>query len=172
MVFSSTTNPLIDIVNARPLVVACAAAKREHPHQQRSLTAATTSRSCCPLARSEAVETTRSAGSPPGVVISSALHGLVDPDTVIAPYDLKIGQPGMQPAGGRLRSARRVPTRSSPCCPRPTSGARRRHSHRQRGRHVGIELMDASEAAPGIGYQRGVAASLPASAGSIGRQPQ
>lgn len=76
------------------VVVACAAAKRKYPAPAAALYCSNHFAFMLSAARSEAADTTRVCGKPAGVAIVSALHGLVDLDTVIGPYDLKMGQPG------------------------------------------------------------------------------
>ncbi|AYD84264.1 hypothetical protein SEA_SIZEMORE_57 [Mycobacterium phage Sizemore] len=92
------------------------------------------------------------------VFILSALHGLVDPADVLAPYDVKMGDPGsIQPAAiaDQLRRIRR-PTTITTLLPRAYAQAL----------DVAAELAGAGDLvdlyadAPGIGYQRGVAARL------------
>lgn len=98
----------------------------------------------------------------------------MDPDTVIAPYDLKMGQPG---ACNPERVAAQLSARRADeiIAMLPAAYLRVLAAGIRIVNEAGmadIELMDAFEAAPGIGYQRGVAASLLRRAGSIGRQPQ
>jgi hypothetical protein len=155
------------------LVVACAAAKRQHPAPAAKLYSSNHFAFMLSAARSEAADTTRVCGQPAGVAILSALHGLVDPDTVIAPYDLKMGQPGAcDPERVAAQLSARRPDEIIAMLPAAylrvlSAGI---HIVNEAGT-ADIELMDAFEAAPGIGYQRGVAASLLRRAGSIGRQP-
>jgi hypothetical protein len=156
------------------LVVACAAAKRQHPAPAAKLYCSNNFAFMLSAARCEAAETTRICGLPAGVAILSALHGLVDLDTVIAPYDLKMGQPGScNPERVAAQLSARRPDQIIALLPAAylrvlAAGI---HIVNEAGT-ADIELMDAFEAAPGIGYQRGVAASLLRRAGSIGRQPQ
>lgn len=156
------------------VVVACAAAKREHPAPAAKLYCSNHFAFILSAARSEAAETTRVCGQPAGVAILSALHGLVDLDTVIAPYDLKMGQPGScSPERVAAQLGTRRPHQIIALLPAAylrvlAAGI---HLVNEAGA-ADIELMDAFEAAPGIGYQRGVAASLLRRAGSIGWQPQ
>ena len=63
------------------VVVACAAAKREHPAPAADLYCSNHFTFMLSAARSEAADTTRVCGKPAGVAIVSALHGLVDEET-------------------------------------------------------------------------------------------
>lgn len=124
--------------------------------------------------RSEAADTTRVCGQPAGVAILSAPHGLLDPDTVIAPYKLTMGQPGAcspELVAAQLRARRpgEIIAMLLAAYLKVLSAAI--HLVNEAGM-ADIALMDAFEAAPGIGYQRGVAASLLRTAGSIGAAPQ
>lgn len=74
-------------------VVPCAAAKRDRPAPARSLYVSGHFRLVLAAAEAEAAATTRDLGTPARVWILSARHGLVDPDTVLAPYDVTIGGP-------------------------------------------------------------------------------
>lgn len=152
------------------VVVACAATKREYPATAADLYCSNHFTFMLSAARSEAADTTRVCGKPAGVAIVSALHGLVDLDTVIAPYDLKMGQPGA--CGPDLLAAQLCARRPDEIIAMLPAAYLKVLSA---GVHIvneagiaDIVLMDAFEAAPGIGYQRGVAASLLRSAGSIG----
>ncbi|AGK86235.1 hypothetical protein DNAIII_0054 [Mycobacterium phage DNAIII] len=89
--------------------------------------------------------------------ILSALHGLVDPADVLAPYDVKMGDPGsIQPAAIADQLRRIRPTTITTLLPRAYAQAL----------DVAAELAGAGDLvdlyadAPGIGYQRGVAARL------------
>lgn len=155
------------------LVVACAAAKREHPAPAAELYRSSHFAFMLSAARSEAEETTRVCGQPASVAILSALHGLLNPDTVVAPYDLKMGQPGAcSPERVAAQLSARRPDEVIAMLPAAylrvlSAGIR---IVNETGA-ADIELLDAFEAAPGIGYQRGVAASLLRRAGSIGTPP-
>lgn len=116
-------------------------------------------------ATTHAADTARVLGVTTRVRILSAEHGLVDLDTVLAPYDTKMGQAGqvavtelvdqlvalaphtieaMLPAAYRRQLAKAVEfinTEGDDADP-------------------WIELLDVFEASPGIGFQRGTASSL------------
>lgn len=98
-------------------------------------------------------------GAPPRDI---ARFGLLTLDTVIAPYDLRMGQPGSVTAecvAAQLAGYR--PSEINTMLPAAylrvlvdaITIANTRHG-------TDIVLNDAYESAPGIGYQRGVAASL------------
>lgn len=91
------------------------------------------------------------------VLILSARHGLVDPDAVLAPYDVKMGDPEtITPAAiaGQLRAIR--PTTITTLLPRAYGQALD-----EAAELAGAgDLIDLYADAPGIGYQRGVAARI------------
>ena len=74
-------------------VIPCSARKAGRPMAARDLYAGQMTRHT--LANAEALaQIDRDAGRPARVLVLSALHGLIDPDQVIAPYDCKMGAPG------------------------------------------------------------------------------
>ncbi len=91
------------------------------------------------------------------VLILSALHGLVDPADVLDPYDVKMGDPDtVTPAAiaGQLRAIR--PTTITTLLPRAYGQALD-----EAAELAGAgDLIDLYADAPGIGYQRGVAARI------------
>lgn len=91
------------------------------------------------------------------VLILSALHGLVDPADVLAPYDVKMGDPDSIEPAELARQLRRIrPTTITTLLPRAYAQAL----------DVAAELAGAGDLvdlyaeAPGIGYQRGVASRI------------
>ncbi|WP_141564232.1 DUF6884 domain-containing protein [Mycolicibacterium palauense] len=154
------------------ILVACGAAKLSHPAAAENLYTSGHFALMLAAARSEAADTVRVCGGTASVAILSALHGLIDPATVLEPYDLKMGQPGsitaaqvaaqlvhtppdeivaMLPTAYLLVLAEAVDTLNDATL-------------------TDITVHNAFEAAPGIGYQRGVAASLLRTAGRIGNE--
>lgn len=86
------------------------------------------------------------------VLILSALHGLVDPATVLDPYNVKMGDPeSIAPAkiAEQLRAIR--PTSVTALLPK---------AYRAALEAAGADVVDLYANAPGIGYQRGVAARI------------
>ena len=96
------------------------------------------------------------------VMILSAEHGLLELDDKTAPYDTKMGQPGSISATEvRWQLAHLDPAAIVSMLPSAYATVLKAavDSGNDRGT-FDIDLMDAYEAAPGIGYQRGVASSL------------
>lgn len=151
------------------IVIPCAAAKLPYSAPADRLYASSHFAYTLKAARSEAAETTRVCGQPADVAILSALHGLLDTQSVVAPYDLRMGQPGTITA---MRLAAQLIARQ-PCEVVAMLPAAYRAALTEAiaiANDTGaadITLLDAYEAAPGIGYQRGVAASLLRTAGHL-----
>ena len=91
------------------------------------------------------------------VVIMSALHGLVELDTFLAPYDLKMGEAGSVTAAtlaGQLAAI--APSRITTLLPHAYAAVLD-----EAAELAGIgDLVDLFAEAPGIGYQRGVASRV------------
>lgn len=97
------------------------------------------------------------------VMILSAKYGLVELDQVLAPYNTKMGDAGCITAAGiAAQLAELAPAAIESMLP----GAYRRQLEAAVAElnddedNAWIEFIDAYEAAPGIGYQRGVASAL------------
>lgn len=91
------------------------------------------------------------------VRILSALHGLVEPWTVIEPYDVKMGDPAsIAPAAIAEQLRRLNPTTITTMLPRAYAEALDAAVEL----NGGPDLIDLYAEAPGIGYQRGVASRL------------
>ncbi|ANU79764.1 hypothetical protein BI023_gp58 [Mycobacterium phage Sneeze] len=89
------------------------------------------------------------------VFILSALHGLVAPSTVLEPYDVKMGDAGsIKPAALAEQLAAIHATTITTLLPR---------AYRLALVRAGAVVNDLYADAPGIGYQRGVAAQILAS---------
>ncbi|AYD84020.1 hypothetical protein KDW72_gp57 [Mycobacterium phage Grizzly] len=89
------------------------------------------------------------------VLILSALHGLVDPETVLDPYDVKMGDRGaIAPAAIAEQLAAINPTAITTLLPR---------AYRLALVRAGAVVTDLYADAAGIGYQRGVASQILAS---------
>lgn len=154
------------------IVVACGAAKLNHPAPAEKLYRSAHFALMLVAARSEATETTRLCGGSATVAILSALHGLVDPTTVLAPYDLTMGQPGSITAT-RVADQLRADPPDEILAMLPAAYLRVLTDAVGTLNEAGladIVVLNAFEAAPGIGYQRAVAASLLRTAGRLGRQ--
>lgn len=99
------------------------------------------------------------------VMILSAEHGLLDLDTVVAPYDTKMGDAGCIDADVvRAQLIELAPAAIVSMLPaayyRRVWAAVSDINENGADTDPWIDLMDAYEAAPGIGYQRGVASAL------------
>lgn len=151
------------------IVVPCGAAKQDRPAPAAQLYTGAHFRFVLSAAVAEAADTTRVCGHPAAVAILSARFGLLALDTVIAPYDLRMGQPGSVTAervAAQLAGFR--PSEITTLLPAAylrvladaITIANTLHG-------ADIVLNDAYESAPGIGYQRGVAASLLRTAGRL-----
>lgn len=144
-------------------VVPCGAGKAESAAPARDLYVGSAFRHALAAAEAEAAATERDMGVRAEVLILSALHGLVSPDEVIAPYELKMGAAG---SVDEYDVAAQIINRGIghsdsiyamlPKAYRAVLAAA--------GAWVGIAVQDVYEAAPGIGYQRGVGSSLVRSA--------
>lgn len=89
------------------------------------------------------------------VLILSALHGLVDPSTVLEPYDVKMGDAGsITPAVLAEQLDTINPTTITTLLPR---------AYRLALVRAGAVVTDLYANAPGIGHQRGVASKILAS---------
>lgn len=91
------------------------------------------------------------------VLILSALHGLVELDTQLAPYDVKMGDPGsITPAALAHQLAALAPSSITTLLPLAYAAALD-----EAAELAGApDLVDLFAEAPGIGYQRGVASRL------------
>lgn len=156
------------------IVVACGATKLDHPAPAETLYCSGHFALMLRAARSEAADTARVCGGSAGVAILSALHGLVDPTTLLAPYNLKMGQPGSITAP-RVAAQLRAIAPNEIVAMLPAAYLRvltDAVGTLDDAGLAGIAVLDAFEAAPGIGYQRGVAASLLRTAGHLEPVPR
>lgn len=74
-------------------VIPCGGAKLDTPAAARDLYTGAMFRHTITAAQTEAARNTQQ-GTPARVLILSALHGLVELDTILAPYDQRMDQPG------------------------------------------------------------------------------
>ncbi|MDZ4270819.1 MAG: hypothetical protein U1D00_34995 [Mycobacterium sp.] len=152
------------------ILVACGAAKLDHPAPAETLYCSSHFALMLAAARSEAADTMRVCGGTASVAILSALHGLVDPTTVLKPYNLKMGQPGSVTAAKVAAQLGHTPP-DEIVAMLPAAYLRVLTEAVATLNETGladITVLNAFETAPGIGYQRGVAASLLRTAGRIG----
>lgn len=149
------------------VVIACAAAKHEGTHAAAELYTSANFAHMLRSAQAHAADAVDSFGRPveAKVMILSARYGLVELDQHLASYDTKMGDAGcITAAGVAAQLAELAPAAIESLLPaayRRTLAAAVELSNEDDG-NTWIELMDAFEAAPGIGYQRGVAAKLAA----------
>ncbi|MEU7524102.1 DUF6884 domain-containing protein [Saccharothrix sp. NPDC042600] len=144
-------------------VVPCGRAKLDIPAPARQLYTGPMFRFCLAVVEQEAALVTE-AGIPARVLILSARHGLLDPDTQIAPYEQTMTAPGAVTAR-RLADNSRPSTpittpRSSPSCPRHTWPDSATPSNWSSDARHAMHLRDAYDAAPGIGHQRRILSQL------------
>lgn len=141
-------------------VVPCGAAKQGSAAPARDLYTGSLFRHQLAAAEGEAAATARDLGVDTEVLILSALHGLVQLDEVIEPYDVKIGDPGSI-------TVRQVVDQLDDLCFEygdqiyamlPKAYLRVLSAAAEEAACIAVQ--DVYEAAPGIGYQRGVASSL------------
>jgi hypothetical protein len=79
-------------------VIPCGAAKQDRPAPARDLYTGPMFRHTLAAAETEAAWCNAN-GTPTRILVLSALHGLITLDEAIAPYDLRMGQPGSVTAG-------------------------------------------------------------------------
>lgn len=148
---------------ATVLVVPCGHAKLAVPAPARSLYNGSMFRYCFATVERQAALTV-TAGTTARVFILSARHGLLDPDTEVAPYEQTMTSAGAVTAdllADQLASVVAGDAEVVAYLPRAYL-SRLRDAVDLVRRHDGHEvvLRDAYEAAPGIGYQRQVLAAL------------
>lgn len=150
------------------VVIPCAAAKLDRPAPARDLYASANFAHTLRAAEAEATDHERMTGVPATVMILSAQHGLLDLDTIVAPYDTTMGDPGAVTADTvreQLAGHTTVTAMLPAAYYRVLAAAVAANNDDDTA--PWIELLDVYEAAPGIGYQRGVATSLVRTAGTL-----
>ncbi|QTF81698.1 hypothetical protein SEA_JULIETTE_92 [Mycobacterium phage Juliette] len=144
----------LDLDPAEVTVIACAAAKLDEPAPAAELYTSANFRLMLRAARAQA-------GPGGRVLILSALHGLLDLDTVVAPYNVKMGDAGCIGAA-ELAAQLRARGLDAPGA-RITTLLPRAYAQRL-AEAVALageaEQVDLFADAPGIGYQRAVASRL------------
>jgi len=146
------------------VVIPCSAAKMAEATTARELYAASPNFNySLTSAMNHAAETAKSERVTTEVMILSAKHGLIGLDEVLAPYDTKMGQEGsIAPAAlaaqlekiGAHRIEAMLPSKYR------VALAKAVEINNDNEDTTWIEFLDVFEAAPGIGYQRGVWGSL------------
>lgn len=113
-------------------------------------------------AEAEAAATERDLGIASRVLILSAKHGLVDLDTVLAPYDVKMGEHGSMDAAGLAAQllGRGIDAWDNGDEVYALLPAAYRTRLARAGEMIDLPVQDVYEAAPGIGYMRGVNAII------------
>lgn len=156
------------------IVIACGAEKGAHAAPAGELYTSATFRHFRDAAVLEAADTVRVCGGEVRVAILSAAYGLVELDTVLAPYDVKMGDRGCV---GAHEVAQQLEAMGVTTVMSMLPGAYWRTLHRavelvnDDEVNAWVELLDVFEAPfgprGGIGFQRGVASSLNRTHGMI-----
>lgn len=142
------------------IVIPCGAAKVAHAAPARDLYTGSAFRHALAAAEGEAAATTDDLGQEAEVLILSALHGLVRLDQVLDPYNVKMGDADsitvdalafQIPAVGMQWGDEVYAMLPKAYYSRLAQAAMMAED---------IAVQDTYEAAPGIGYQRGVASNL------------
>lgn len=149
------------------VVVPCAAAKRAGSHTAAQLYTSPNFAYMLRCARVHAANAVDSQGQPvtAEVMVLSARYGLVALDQLLASYDVRMGDTGCITAAGiAAQLAELAPQAVEALLP----GAYRRalaaavELSNDDEANAWISFSDVFEAAPGIGYQRGIASTLAA----------
>jgi hypothetical protein len=158
-------NPMSHSHARHLVIIPCAAAKADHAAPAAELYSSANFRHMLTAAIATAADTAALYGESAKVMILSAAHGLVELDDVLAPYDTKMGQAGC--IGTELVVDQLVALApASITSMLPAAYFQRVWEAVSFINEEGsdedpyIELLDAYEAAPGIGFQRGVASAL------------
>jgi hypothetical protein len=153
--------------NSHIVVIPCAAAKADAAAPAAELYASANFAHMLRSAKAHAADTAAQFGTEVTVMILSAEHGLLDLDTVVAPYDTKMGDAGcITPDKLAAQLVARNITTVEALLPsayfRTMWAAVTEVNDNGADTDPWIDLYEVFEAAPGIGYQRGVAARLAA----------
>jgi hypothetical protein len=147
------------------VIIPCAAAKLDVPAAARDLYASDNFKHMLAAAEAHAADDAAYFGHTTKVMILSAEHGLLDLDTVVAPYDTKMGDKGCITADV-VRDQLIALAPEAVAAMLPSAYFQRLWEAvtdlNENGADTDpwIDLSNAYEAAPGIGYQRGVASAL------------
>lgn len=134
------------------VIIPCAAAKSSTPAAARDLYTSDNFRATLAAAESDAFDGAT-------VLILSALHGLLTLDQVVAPYDVKMGDPGSVTPEVVAEQAEALGMTWGAEVYAMLPGAYYRTLNTAL-RPLDVYPLDVYEAAPGIGYQRGVVSSV------------
>lgn len=152
-------------IASHAVVIPCAAEKLDQAAPAVEIYSSANFRHILGAAAAHALDTERALGTPVKVLILSAKHGLIELGEVIAPYDTKMGDAasvstetiadqilalGVTTIEAMLPAAYRNALQTASSSINDAEG----------DELPWITLLDVYEAAPGIGYQRGVASSL------------
>lgn len=145
-------------------VIPCAGAKADAPAPARDLYRGTFFQHVLAAAEAEAAATERDLDVAARVLILSAKHGLLDLDTVVEPYEVKMGERGsvdyITIAGqliARGIDAWRTGDHDEVYAMLPAAYLDRLDAA---GDVIDLPVQNVYEAAPGIGYMRGVNANI------------
>lgn len=140
-------------------VVACGARKGSAPAPARDLYTGSLFRHVLKGVEAEAKATARDLGRPVTVLVLSAAHGLVTLDEVLAPYDVRMGQPGAVTVEQVADTAADLGIEFGDEVYAFLPAAYREVLAEALAADD-VTVHDTYEAAPGIGYHRGVASTL------------
>lgn len=140
-------------------VVACGDRKAPAPAPARDLYTGSLFAHVLKGVEAEAAATARDLGRPVTVLVLSALHGLVTLDTVLAPYDVRMGDEGSVTAEQVADTAADLGIEfgDEVYAFLPTAY---REVLAEALATDDVAVHDSYEAAPGVGYHRGVASTL------------
>ncbi|WP_032380931.1 DUF6884 domain-containing protein [Rhodococcoides fascians] len=140
------------------IAIPCGAAKLDSAAPARELYASSNFALTLRAAEAEAAATERDLGTPARVVILSALHGLIELDEVVAPYDVKMADAEhIAPAA----VARQLDALAPAVLVSMLPGAYRAVlAEASDACAAEPEFLDVYEYSPGIGYQRGTSTAL------------
>lgn len=142
------------------IVVPCGAAKLDLAAPARVLYTGSAFQHALRAAEGEAAATERDLGVETEVLILSALHGLVRLDQVLEPYNVKMGDPGSITVDALAVQVPQIGMAYGDEVYAMLPKAYRDRLTAAAYQAAFINVQDVYEAAPGIGYQRGVASSL------------
>lgn len=138
-------------------IVPCGAAKATQAAPARELYLGQSFRLALAAAEAEAAATTRDLGIEARVLILSAKHGLVSPDAELEPYDVKVSD---AEAIGPVALAASLVLAGVEEGDELYAMLPRAYRELLAEAAADLPVHDVYEAAPGIGWQRGVASSL------------
>jgi hypothetical protein len=141
------------------MVVPCGAGKVNHEAPARELYTGSAFQYVLGQVEFEAQQTREALGIEVEVLILSALHGLVRPETVLAPYDVKMGDAGSIDAGDLLITALMA---GVGCGDEVFAFLPRQYREMLEAAlaPIAVGVQNVYEAAPGIGYMRGVCRTM------------